>query len=98
MGDEIEFRVNALPDKKFTAKVNYIDPFINQNTRTALLRAEIANRGGKLKPQMFVQGNMTAFLKHKANALLVPKSAVMWTGKGNRKRKKKRLPEPILNI
>ena len=43
------------------------------------IRTEINNRGGILKPEMFVQGKLQKKASHKSQ-LSVPKSAVLWTG------------------
>ncbi len=81
INNKIDFTINSLPTKSFSAKVSYIDPVINSQKRTASIRTEVSNNAGFLKPEMFVSGKLTANLSHKANAIVVPKSAVMWTGK-----------------
>jgi Cu(I)/Ag(I) efflux system membrane fusion protein len=81
VGDEIEFIVSSLPSKSYSVKISYIDPVIDQQKRTAALRAEVTNSDGKLKPQMFVHGKLSSNLKYAKEALVIPKSAVMWTGK-----------------
>jgi len=80
-GDKIEFTVSSVPSKTYSVKINYIDPIIDQQKRTASLRAEVANSDGTIKPQMFVQGKLSSSLKYAKEALVIPKSAVMWTGK-----------------
>lgn len=80
VGDPLEFTTTSYPDEKFTAKVNFIDPLINPSTRTISVRANIQNSNSKLKPDMFING----WIKDSPNqntTLLVPKSAVLWTGK-----------------
>lgn len=80
IGDPIEFTTTSYPDEKFTAKINFIDPLINPSTRTISVRANIQNSNSKLKPDMFING----WIKDSPNqnaTLLVPKSAVLWTGK-----------------
>ncbi len=81
INNKIDFSVNSLPSKSFSAKISYIDPVINPQKRTASIRTEIINTGGLLKPEMFVNGKLTANLSHRENAIVVPKSAIMWTGK-----------------
>jgi Cu(I)/Ag(I) efflux system membrane fusion protein len=80
-GDEITFSVQSLPGETFTSKINFIDPVINPQTRVAEVRTEVSNKGDKLKPEMFAQGILNTKLKGTANALVVPKSSVLWTGK-----------------
>lgn len=81
IGNTIDININSLPDKSFSAKISYIDPVINPQKRTASVRTEVKNTGGHLKPQMFVNGKLSADLSYRENALIVPKSAIMWTGK-----------------
>jgi len=81
IGDKINFTVSSLADKSYETKISYIDPVIDPVKRTASVRTEINNRGSELKPEMFVSGKLSANLSHKKDALTVPKSAVMWTGK-----------------
>jgi len=80
-GNSIDFTVSSLGDKEFTAKVKYIDPIVNSQNRTVSVRTEVNNSNSLLKPQMFVSGLLTASLSHKEDALIIPKSAIMWTGK-----------------
>ncbi|RUT79607.1 efflux RND transporter periplasmic adaptor subunit [Ancylomarina longa] len=81
MNDKIDFTVQAIPGKNFSAKVSYIDPFINPKTRIAKIRVEIVNKKGTLKPEMFLNGIVSSEGNTRANAILVPKSSILWTGK-----------------
>lgn len=80
-GDEVHFTVQALPGLSFKGKVSFIDPVIDPMTRTAGTRVEVANHDLKLKPGMFASGTIKSRLIGMENALLIPKSAVLWTGK-----------------
>lgn len=77
--DTIRFDVSAFPNQEFTSLVNYIDPLIDNKNRTISIRTEVDNPGHLLKPEMFVYGRLEASLES-GKALVVPKSAVMWTG------------------
>jgi Cu(I)/Ag(I) efflux system membrane fusion protein len=79
VGNTIEFTTPSIPNKIFKTRVTFIDPIINPNTRVASIRTEVNNRGGILKPEMFVQGKLQKKASHKSQ-LTVPKSAVLWTG------------------
>jgi len=79
-GDNLEFTVQALPGIKFTGHIAFIDPVIDPVTRVAKVRVETGNQSGKLKPEMFVTGNVKARLDEFRNMLVIPKSAVLWTG------------------
>lgn len=80
-GDEVEFTVASLPGETFTGKLSFIDPVINPQTRVASARVEVNNKELKLKPEMLVSGTVEAQLPISTEAVVVPKSAVMWTGK-----------------
>ena len=79
-GDKVEYSVSSLPGETFTGTISFLDPMINPTTRVAKARVATANSGLKLKPEMFVSGVVQAELKNTTDAVVVPKSAVMWTG------------------
>ncbi len=81
VGDEANFNVQSIPGKTFKGKVTYIDPFIDAKSRVAKVRIEISNRDGRLKPEMFVNGRLHSKGRVKSNKLMIPKSAILWTGK-----------------
>ena len=80
LGDRIDFSVKAFPNQKFSAKVSFIDPIINPNTRVAKARIEVDNAKGLLKPEMLVSATVKSQLSSDSKEIIVPKSAVMWTG------------------
>ena len=80
-GDIVEFTMQAIPGKMYKGKVTYIDPFISSETRVAKVRVEIKNPGHKLLPEMFASGIIKANLTGVKDALVIPKSSVLWTGK-----------------
>ena len=79
-GDPVNFTVDAIPGKRFTAKVDYVDPFVDPKTRVAKVRVEFSNNNLQLKPGMFVNATVQTRTGDKAS-LLIPKTAVLWTGK-----------------
>ena len=80
-GDKISYTISALNNESFTGKISFIDPLIGQKSRVAKARVEMNNNAGKLKPGMYVEGRVNGSLKSSNEELLVPKSAVLWTGK-----------------
>lgn len=80
-GNKITFSVQALPETKFTGDIAFIDPVIDPLTRVAKVRIEINNQSGKLKPEMYVTGIVEANLNKYNDKLVIPRSAVLWTGK-----------------
>ncbi|MGZ2371506.1 efflux RND transporter periplasmic adaptor subunit [Ancylomarina sp. YFZ004] len=81
LGDEVNFELKANPGESYSAKVTYIDPFINGKTRVAKVRIEVSNKNGVLKPEMFAQGILESEIAENSSEIMVPKSAVLWTGK-----------------
>jgi len=79
-GDNITFTVQALPGINFTANIIFIDPVIDPVTRVAKVRVEINNESGRLKPEMFATGIVKADLNQYRDKLVIPRSAVLWTG------------------
>ncbi|MEZ4848215.1 MAG: efflux RND transporter periplasmic adaptor subunit [Bacteroidia bacterium] len=75
------FTVQSLPGESFKGKISFIDPVIDPKTRVAKVRVEIRNRNNKLKPEMFARGQITASIPELKDAILIPRSAVLWTGK-----------------
>jgi len=80
-GNKITFSVQALPETKFTGVIAFIDPVIDPLTRVAKVRIEINNQSGKLKPEMYATGIVEANLDKYNDKLVIPRSAVLWTGK-----------------
>lgn len=80
VGNKITFKTPSLPDEEFVATVSFIDPIINSSTRAASVRVELNNSANKLKPEMFVNGTITGISATKNENILVPKTAVLWTG------------------
>lgn len=80
-GDKVDFTIASLPGDSFTSSITFLDPVIDPKTRVAKARVEYNNANGKLKPEMFASGMVDAKLANKSNSLVVPKTAVMWTGK-----------------
>ncbi len=80
-GQNVEFTVKSLPGKKFKGQINYIDPVIDEKTRVAEVRAELSNPESLLKPEMFVVGHVEARLNSGSSSIVVPRQAVLWTGR-----------------
>ncbi len=81
LGDEIQYTVAGRAGNPFTAKVSFIDPLLNAQTRAASIRAEIPNVGNSLKPEMFVTARLRNKNSQSPANLLVPRTAVLWSGK-----------------
>jgi len=78
--DNVEFTVGAYPGETFNARITFIDPVVDAMKRTVSVRAEVANPNNRLKPEMLAEGVVSSTLDKGNDQLLVPKSAVLWTG------------------
>ena len=81
VGNNVNFSLQAIPGKIFNSTIRFIDPVIDPVNRVAKIRVEVDNGAGKLKPEMFVTGAVKANLNEYKNNLVIPRSAVLWTGK-----------------
>ena len=81
VNDRVSFNIQAIPGKDFEGKITYVDPFVSSNTRVAKVRVEVNNPSNKLLPEMFASGIIKAKMKGMENTIVIPKSAVLWTGK-----------------
>jgi len=81
VGDEIKYRIHSLPGEDFTGKISFIDPVIDPKTRVARARINVYNKSLKLKPEMFVTGYLADNADSGDDEIVIPKTAVMWTGK-----------------
>jgi Cu(I)/Ag(I) efflux system membrane fusion protein len=80
-GEVISFTLQALPGIDYKGNIVFIDPAIDPVTRVAKVRVETGNQSGKLKPEMFATGIVSSTLSQYKNNFIIPKSAVLWTGK-----------------
>lgn len=78
IGATVKLNLKAFPQEEFTGKVTFIYPVVNSKTRTIKIRSEVANKGGKLKPQMYGE---TVFSTSSGEGLLVPAEALIFSGK-----------------
>jgi membrane fusion protein, multidrug efflux system len=77
-GQALEFAVAAFPDEKFKGDVYFISPQIAEATRTALVKARIANSDAKLRGGMFASLDLT--LQIRDSAIVIPEPALMSNG------------------
>lgn len=54
-GQQVEFTTVAYPGETFSGTVAFIDPVLDERTRTTKVRVNVPNLQGKLKPEMFVK-------------------------------------------
>lgn len=49
-GQQVEAEIQSLPGEVYTGRVAFIDPMVNEKTRTVAVRVEMTNFDGRLKP------------------------------------------------
>ncbi|HEC82882.1 MAG TPA: efflux RND transporter periplasmic adaptor subunit [Firmicutes bacterium] len=58
IGDEVIATTRAFPNQTFHGNVAFIDPYVDERTRSVRVRLEIHNPDLKLKPGMFVEARI----------------------------------------
>lgn len=79
VGNRARVNVQGLPGKVFEGRVDFIYPTLDAQTRTAKVRIVLSNPQRLLRPDM--HGTVTIQSDARPPQLLVPKSAVLRTGK-----------------
>jgi membrane fusion protein, heavy metal efflux system len=76
LGQAIEVRTLASPDRVFSGKIDYISSAIDASTRRILVRGTVDNSEGLLKPEMFAAVTLAVGRAERSSA--VPRSAVVY--------------------
>ncbi|MBC8014683.1 MAG: efflux RND transporter periplasmic adaptor subunit [Sporomusaceae bacterium] len=77
VGQEVNVTSSAYPGENFTGLVTFINPVLDDATRTVKVRVEMSNPGGKLKPNLFVRVAVNVPL---AETVVIPVSSLLDTG------------------
>jgi len=90
LGQVVTFSTLALPGEPFAGTLVFIDPVLDERTRTVRVRLEAANPDGRLRPGMLVRGHVQAELARDgrpragrpdaAPPIVVPATAPLLTG------------------
>lgn len=75
VGQILEFVSDAAPDRTFQGKVMFINPSIEEDSRSARIVAEVSNPDGALKGGAFVNGRL--IVASRADVLQVPREALL---------------------
>jgi membrane fusion protein, copper/silver efflux system len=79
VGRPLTFTVEAFPGETFQGAVAFIDPVVDGARRTARVRVQVQNPGGRLMPGMLARGMATGTPSPDA-PLVIPTSAPLLTG------------------
>lgn len=77
-GATAQFEADVMPGKKYSGKVIFVSPVIDQQARTVQVRVEVPNPDRKLRPQLWGSVRFVAPLD--AKSVVVPRDAVLFTG------------------
>jgi Cu(I)/Ag(I) efflux system membrane fusion protein len=77
-GQTVEITTPSFPEKPFSGRVTFINPVLEEKTRTVKVRADVPNRDLKLKPGMFVNVKLSAPTTQAV--LTVPAPAILDAG------------------
>ena len=77
LGMQAKVSFPEVPEQVYSAKVNFIQPVLNTDTRTAIVRVSIANPGGLLRPGMYARLDLQVDLGER---FVVPEQAVIYSG------------------
>jgi Cu(I)/Ag(I) efflux system membrane fusion protein len=81
VGQDVRLVFEALPGQTFEGRVSFVDPTLDPQRRTAAVRVEVANPGGRLRPGMFAEATVFTGEGAGESPLVVPASAPLFTGK-----------------
>lgn len=79
IGQAVTLRIDAYPERRFSARITAVDPLIARS-RTVQLQATLTNAGGALRPGMFAQVEVAR--AEALQALTLPETAVTYTAYG----------------
>ena len=74
-GQRIQVQVDAFPGETFEGEAYAIDPQVDVQGRSIVVRAQIPNADGRLKPGLFARVGL--IVDQRENALLVPEQAIV---------------------
>ncbi|MEO7931844.1 MAG: efflux RND transporter periplasmic adaptor subunit [Chthoniobacterales bacterium] len=78
VGQKVEVTLSSLPSKTLEAPIIFINPNLDNTTRSAMVRVEVANPQRELLHKTYAEVRVTA---ESPEMLTVPRSAVLWSGK-----------------
>lgn len=73
-GQTVEFNVASQAGRVFRAQVDFIDPVVQNENRTIVVKARAPNGNRLLKPGMFIEARLATATR--SNAIVVPEDAV----------------------
>jgi membrane fusion protein, multidrug efflux system len=75
LGQQVSFRVAALPGRQFTGKVDFVDPLVKLPGRTITVKAVVPNPRRELRSGMFIEARLATDVR--PDAVVIPEDAVL---------------------
>ena len=77
-GQTLQITLDAIPDRAYDGKVVAINPLIDANGRAVVIRAQVPNKDGKLRPGMFARVRL--FTSGNKDTIVVPEESLFPLG------------------
>ena len=77
-GQTLQIALDALPDRVYEGRVYAINPLIDANGRSIVIRAQVPNKDGRLRPGMFARVRL--FTSGTKDTLVVPEESLFPLG------------------
>ena len=81
LGQKADITLDAFPGRRWTGKIIYLNPTLNQKTRTLTAYVEIGNPDRKLRPEMYA--NVEIRVPAVSGVVKIPSEAILHTGERN---------------
>jgi membrane fusion protein (multidrug efflux system) len=75
LGQQVTFRVAALPGREFTGTVDFVDPVVSMPGRTITIKAVVPNATRELQSGMFIEARLATEVR--PDAVIVPEDAIL---------------------
>jgi membrane fusion protein, multidrug efflux system len=75
VGQQVTFRVAALPGREFIGKVDFVDPTVQLPGRTIMVKAQVPNPRRELQAGMFIEARLATAVRPRA--VVIPEDAVI---------------------
>jgi len=82
VGQDVDIRVQGIPQEIFRGKVAFIDPTLDSKSRTSRVRVAVKNEDGRLRPGMFAEADVKSQPDDGGLApLVIPSTSPLFTGR-----------------
>jgi len=82
LAQDVVFSTEAFPGVSFAGRVSFIEPVLDERSRSVKVRVDVENPDGRLKPGMFARAELYASVSSPDDQLplVIPRSAPLVTG------------------